>query len=68
MTEDGLNLQEITVVGPNDKVIVHVDTSSRQDHEALNHLADELHRMFDDRSVVLVGSNIHINVVRGSDE
>ena len=56
----------IVTVGPEDKVIVHVEGTGVP-IEQIRNIADKLTSMFEDRSVVLVGDTIHINVVKGKD-
>ena len=59
-------LNSIGVVGPDDKLIVHID-DPQAPYEQLKGIADKLTSMFGDRSVILVGNSIHINIVRGND-
>lgn len=55
-------------IGPDDKFILHI-TDSNVPREVLKGMSDVCTRVFGpDRSVVLVGDTIHINVVRGKNE
>ena len=59
-------LNEANVVRPEDKVIVHVDDPRTPQHILMG-ISDKLTSMFGDRSVVLVGNTIHVNIIRGND-
>jgi hypothetical protein len=61
-----LLLGDASVVGPKDKVIIHVD-DPHTSQEVLMAISDKLTSMFGDRSVLLVGNSIHINIIRGDD-
>lgn len=67
VTPEILLLGDATIVGPNDKVILHVEDANVP-LEVLHGISDKLTSMFGDRSVVLVGNTIHVNVIRGNSE
>jgi hypothetical protein len=61
-----LNLSNC-VVGPEDKIIVHVDDPYCP-QETLHAIADKITSIFgENRSVLLVGNTIHVNIVRQKD-
>lgn len=56
-----------TVVGPEDKVIICID-DPHCPQETLHAIADKVTSIFgEDRSVLLVGNTIHVNIVRQKD-
>ena len=55
------------VVGPEDKIIVHID-DPHCPQETLHAIADKITSIFgENRSVLLVGNTIHVNIVRQKD-
>ena len=55
------------IVGPEDKIIVHIDDPYIT-QETLHGIADKITSLFgENRSVILVGNTIHVNIVRQSD-
>jgi hypothetical protein len=63
-----MQASSVTVIEPEDKFIIHVN-DPHTPTEVMKGMADVLTSIFGpDRSVVLVGDSVHINVVRGKNE
>ena len=65
---EALRGSQAVVIGADDKFVIHI-SDQNVPRSVLHGMADACTRVFgSDRSVILVGQNIHINVVKGKEE